>query len=172
MTDQHEGEMHAAGLGRLIGRLKDLVSLIGTIGNIGSGANLDKLSPLWKAIQKFMTIQSPVDIPEGVKERVRAGLEVLKAFADFTATETDDEAAAFIDKILTNETLLNIVANLVSRFLAQAASVSVMDVNTIEALATPEEKVEFETAAIPWEAIFSIIRLIISLIGEREASRA
>lgn len=104
-------------------------------------------------IQELMSAFWAVRQAGTLRQKMEAGLEVLKLLADVTPTEVDDNIVAVIDKF--SDPLLDLLELVVSNFLP-SADIRVLDVKIQQ---------QFETAGIPWGMILQIAKLLAQLIG-------
>ena len=133
------------------GGILDLVRLLRTL-------NLDGLDDLLSAIGRYRDIQLPITDREGLKQRVIAGLEILKAAAYVTPGETDNELVATIERIILDGDLLNLILDLIDRFVGPP-------VIGMEAVAQEVPANEVEPKGISVPAIVAIVQAIIGLIN-------
>lgn len=126
--------------------LGNIIDIIKTITGLVDVTKLPNIIAKYKALD---AITDPVNTPDGVKKRVVAGLELVVAIAEATKTPADDGLVAFVNGILTNDTVLNLIAKVISGWMRS---------NAPKAEAVPEV-VGFDPVTL-----FTIIKFIYDLI--------
>jgi len=97
-----------------------------------------------------------------MREVILKALELAKAIAAATPNTVDDRLIEIVDKILGNPAILDIVVDLIDRWLGGPDPLMALD--SANAGLTPEAVSELDQAGIDIPTILMIIRLVMEII--------
>ena len=152
----------------------DLVSGVRPIIDYLKGIDVGQLRVIMELIGRLEAVEPPWNTEDGVRQRLRIAIDLLRAWSQMTPGGADDKLAEVVDRWSTNPILQTALVRIITGMLGllsraghQSASgaIQVLTVGQVEDVCTSADTEAVEAAKIQWEELVIFVELIGTLLG-------